>query len=156
MDDFVQSIRARPGRTFEAMNTVATPFASPLETHAAPPHGAPKTLLRAEDALVLCGAVAAYHHLGGPWALFALLFLAPDLSMLGYAAGPRAGAAVYNAVHTYLAPAALAVAGIWLPSLLPLAAIWSAHIAADRILGYGLKYASGFGDTHLGKRGKAR
>lgn len=32
--------------------------------------------------------------------------------------------------------------------------IWSAHIGFDRALGYGLKYASGFGATHLGRIGR--
>jgi hypothetical protein len=30
-----------------------------------------------------------------------------------------------------------------------------AHIGIDRALGYGLKYAEGFGFTHLGRIGKA-
>ncbi len=33
--------------------------------------------------------------------------------------------------------------------------IWLAHIGIDRALGYGLKYADGFGFTHLGRIGKA-
>ena len=36
------------------------------------------------------------------------------------------------------------------------AAIWVAHIAMDRALGYGLKLPTGFTDTHLGKIGKGR
>jgi hypothetical protein len=32
--------------------------------------------------------------------------------------------------------------------------IWLAHIGADRGLGYGLKYATAFGDTHLGYIGR--
>jgi len=36
-----------------------------------------------------------------------------------------------------------------------LALILAAHIAAARALGYGLKYASGFKDTHLGRIGKS-
>ena len=36
-----------------------------------------------------------------PWWLFAVLFLAPDLSMLGYLAGPRIGAVAYNLVHSW-------------------------------------------------------
>lgn len=30
------------------------------------------------------------------------------------------------------------------------ATIWAAHIGFDRALGYGLKYPTGFADTHLG------
>jgi hypothetical protein len=33
------------------------------------------------------------------------------------------------------------------------ALIWLAHIGLDRALGYGLKYGSGFRDTHLGRLG---
>ena len=32
--------------------------------------------------------------------------------------------------------------------------IWTAHIGFDRALGYGLKYPTGFGDTHLGRIGR--
>ena len=45
------------------------------------------------------------------------------------------------------------VAGVLLgPHALGL--IWIAHIGMDRMLGYGLKYASGFADTHLGRIGR--
>jgi hypothetical protein len=33
------------------------------------------------------------------------------------------------------------------------ALIWFAHIGMDRALGYGLKYETGFNDTHLGRIG---
>jgi hypothetical protein len=95
--------------------------------------------------------VAAFHRMGGGWALFAGLFLVPDLSMLGYLAGPRLGALGYNAGHSYLGPALLGVIGLAAASPLAaqLALIWSAHIGFDRLLGYGLKYPSAFGNTHL-------
>jgi hypothetical protein len=34
------------------------------------------------------------------------------------------------------------------------ACIWAAHVGFDRMLGYGLKYGTSFGDTHLGRRGR--
>jgi hypothetical protein len=40
------------------------------------------------------------------------------------------------------------------PLTLSIAMIWLAHIGFDRALGYGLKYASGFGFTDLGRIGK--
>lgn len=119
--------------------------------------GGPRLLLRVEGALVLGAALLAYAHLGGTWGWFALLFLLPDLSLLGYLAGPRVGAAVYNAGHSHLAPALLVGASLALhtPTLLLGAAIWAGHIGFDRMLGYGLKYATAFGDTHLGQVGRA-
>ena len=102
---------------------------------------------------MLVAACVAYWKLGGSWGYFALLFLAPDLSMLGYIAGKQVGAWCYNAVHTYLAPAVAAVLfyaadrSEWL--YLPV--IWVAHIGFDRLLGYGLKYPGDFKDTHLGR-----
>ena len=89
--------------------------------------------------------------------LATLLFLAPDLAMLGYLRSPRFGALIYNLGHTYAAPALLALAGLALgPPAYGLAAIWAAHIGFDRLLGYGLKLGTGFEQTHLGPIGKAR
>lgn len=120
--------------------------------------GMPRALLRLEGALVLGAALLAYAHLGGSWGWFAALFLLPDLSLLGYLAGPRVGAVAYNAGHSHLAPALLAVASVALgsPALLLGAAIWVGHIGFDRMLGYGLKYGTAFGDTHLGRVGSKR
>jgi hypothetical protein len=114
-----------------------------------------KLLLRLEYAALLLAALVAYQIGGGNWWLFLLLILAPDLSMLGYLAGPKAGAWCYNAVHSWIAAVALALAGLIAGSaLLPqLAIILAAHIAADRMLGYGLKHETGFKDTHLGRIG---
>jgi hypothetical protein len=38
--------------------------------------------------------------------------------------------------------------------VLGIALIWTAHIGFDRMMGYGLKYATAFGATHLGWRGR--
>lgn len=113
-------------------------------------------LLRLEWAALLAAAIAGYLFLGGSWLLFVLLILAPDLAMLGYLAGPRVGAIVYNAFHILVWPVVLFFAGLYAgqPILMQVAAIWIAHIAMDRALGYGLKLPTGFADTHLGKIGK--
>ncbi len=37
-----------------------------------------------------------------------------------------------------------------------IASIQLGHSAMDRVFGYGLKYTTGFQDTHLGKIGKAK
>ena len=76
---------------------------------------------------------------------------APDLSMVGYAAGPRVGAVTYDVAHTYAIPVALALVGVFADAdlALQIALVWAAHIGVDRAIGYGLKYPTGFRDTHL-------
>lgn len=124
----------------------------------------PVTWLRVEALFVFVAALAVYAWCGASWGLFALLFLVPDLSMLGYLRGPRTGAALYNLAHTYAGPALLAGLGACFalahegPGALlaasPYALIWAAHIAFDRVLGYGLKSPEGFKITHLGRIGR--
>ena len=119
--------------------------------------GGVKVLLRLEGLVLFAAMVLLYAVWGGSWWLFAILFLAPDLSFLAYLTDPKTGAIVYNAAHSYLAPVALMTLGFGLaePLTLSIAMIWLAHIGIDRALGYGLKYAAGFGVTHLGSIGKA-
>ncbi len=111
----------------------------------------PSILLRLEEVLLLTLTLYAYHHLHASWLLFAVLFLAPDLFMLGYLINPRVGSATYNLAHTLTIPLALLLTGYiqhWNLTT-ELALIWIAHIALDRLLGYGLKYPTFFKDTHL-------
>ena len=117
--------------------------------------GGVRTVLRLEGAAAFVAAIALYGHAGFPWLALVILFLAPDLSMLAYLAGPRAGALAYNLVHTYALALPLALAGFAVGSTIAsaLALILIAHIGFDRMLGYGLKYASGFNDTHLSRIG---
>jgi hypothetical protein len=114
------------------------------------------TLLRLEGLTLFAGMTLLYALWGGSWWIYFVLFLAPDLSFLGYLAGPRIGAIAYNAMHSYMAPMALMTAGFGFapPLVLSIAMIWLAHIGFDRALGYGLKYSAGFGFTHLGRIGK--
>ena len=114
-------------------------------------------LQRLEGLVALALGIAAYAWLGQSWWVFALLALAPDLAMLGYLRSTATGTLTYNLVHTYAGPALLALLGLATgPLAFGLAAIWTAHIGADRLLGYGLKLGSGFDQTHLGPIGKAR
>jgi hypothetical protein len=119
--------------------------------------GGVRIMLRLEGLALFVGMLLLYPQLGDSWWIFALLFLAPDLSFIAYLAGPRIGALVYNAVHCYVAPIALMALGIafFAPMVLSIATIWLAHIGIDRSLGYGLKYSAGFAFTHLGRIGKA-
>jgi hypothetical protein len=118
--------------------------------------GGVRDLLRWEGVTLFVGPTLFYLFSGAPWQVYALLFLVPDLSMLGYLAGPRVGAVVYNAAHATIGPLLLALAGLVLlePVMGSISLIWLAHIGLDRALGYGLKYSAGFRITHLGRIGK--
>lgn len=124
--------------------------------------GGVRAILRLEGAIVLTAAILAYRQFGAfGWGTFALFFLAPDLSFLGYLAGPRVGAAAYNAAHSSVGPAACIAAGVLLAGAFPpwvtgAGFIWCAHVGMDRALGFGLKYAGGFEATHLGTIGRGR
>lgn len=111
----------------------------------------PRALLHAEGAAVAAAAIALYFHADFPWWLLVALALAPDLSMVGYLAGPTIGAAAYDAAHTYSFPVALAAVGLIVDAAtaVQLGLIWLTHIGVDRAVGYGLKYPTGFKDTHL-------
>jgi hypothetical protein len=118
--------------------------------------GTPRLILRLEGFCLLAGSLWAYqvHHAGS--ALFAVLFLAPDLSMLGYLVNPKIGAATYDAAHTTVVYGPLAAYGYLSGSSVALAVglIGLAHVGFDRLLGYGLKYPLGLRYTHLGRVGK--
>jgi hypothetical protein len=122
-----------------------------------------RLILCGEGLALWAGATAGLALTGLSWWLCAALVLVPDLSLAAYGAGPRLGpmvygAMVYNALHSTIGPAVLAGLGLIAATtaLLGIAAVRGAHIGFDRMVGYGLKYATGFGDTHLGCVGRAR
>lgn len=137
----------RPRQAAQRISTVA---------EAGSVSGGVRALLRAEGLVVLAVSVAAYTQFGAGWGWFAALFLLPDVSFLAYLAGPRAGAWAYNAMHSYVGAVGLLAVGALggVPMLLAVGLVWCAHIGFDRMLGYGLKYDSGFGRTHLGRLGR--
>lgn len=127
-----------------------------IRDHALTTTGSMTLILRAEALAALFAGIVFYTLSGFSWVLFAALLLAPDLSLIGYTAGPQRGAFIYNAMHTYAAPllfgAASALSGA--PTGIAIAAIWVCHIALDRALGFGLKYGTDFKATHLGAIGR--
>lgn len=136
--------------------TSQPPFHAPPSGAGPGATGAVRGWLRLEGLAVLILATAVFAHGGHSWPLYAILFLVPDLSFLGYLAGPRTGARAYNAAHSYVGP--IAVALIFAATGRPpvIACIWAAHIGFDRMLGYGLKYPSAFQHTHLGRIGRRK
>jgi hypothetical protein len=88
---------------------------------------------------------------GATWIALAFIIL-PDIALMyGAAPGlergrlhPRA-VRFYNVVHSFWIPLAFMLAGLWLPPLVFTAgAVWAAHIAWDRGLGFGLRSREGY------------
>jgi hypothetical protein len=118
--------------------------------------GWPRRWLRTEAAVLLAGSLIAYAATRQSWWLLPLTILLPDLLAVGYLAGARAGAHLYNVAHSTALPAAVVALGWWQskPLVAALGLIWIAHIGIDRLLGYGLKYDGHFQHTHLGRLGQ--
>jgi hypothetical protein len=114
--------------------------------------GWPKTLLQLEGAAILGSSIWAYSRFNQSWWTFAGLLLVPDLGMVGYLSNTWLGATIYNSVHTETPPILLLCTALARndSTLAGWALCWLAHIGMDRMLGYGLKYGTGFGHTHLG------
>jgi hypothetical protein len=140
-------------------NSSSVPASSSIPGRPTPSRTTSVVLLQRLEGLALAVISAVlYARTGASWWLFAALWLLPDLSMLGYLRSPCIGARVYNAFHSYVPPATLALFAFLAHTSalqLPISLIWANHIAVDRMLGYGLKYAEGFGWTHLGRLGKS-
>ena len=112
---------------------------------------------RAENLAVAVAVVVVFVQLHFSWWWLPTLFLAFDVSAAGYLVNERIGAVSYNLAHAYVAPAVLLL-GYILSSARWCAfagLLWAFHIAADRVLGYGLKFPTSFQDTHLGRIGKS-
>jgi hypothetical protein len=113
----------------------------------------PDILLRLEGLLALVVGCVAYQRLYPQhWGVFALLFLAPDVSLLGYLRSANKGsAAFHNVVHCYVLPLVLGLLAWERGYVLggQVALIWMAHINFDRCLGYGLKFPESFRYTHI-------
>jgi hypothetical protein len=115
-----------------------------------------KTTMRMEELGFFLFSIFLFSALHYPWWFFPVLLFAPDISMLGYLAGPRIGAVIYNVVHHRALALFYYVGGILLavPVLSLAGIIILAHSSLDRVFGYGLKFTDSFGHTHLGRIGR--
>lgn len=109
-------------------------------------------LLKFEDLGTFLLSIFLFGQLDFAWWLYPALLLLPDLSMLGYLLGPKAGAITYNFFHHKLLGMTGWMLGMWLnwPVLALTGLILFGHAAMDRLFGYGLKYPNSFYNTHLG------
>ena len=120
--------------------------------------GAVRSWLRLEGLAAFVIGVALFGASGGNWLFLIPLLLLPDVSAIGYLAGPRIGAFTYNVVHNWVPGFVTLGIGAWLasPEITLAAAILIAHVGMDRAVGYGLKLPSSFHHTHLGRMGRTR
>lgn len=116
-------------------------------------------LLKLESTLLFIALTALYFILDLGFWPFVILFFAPDLTFVFYLFRPKVDAWAHN----YGVAVMIAVVGLvytfpfpWfgVGGLTSVGLVMAAHIAFDRMLGCGLKYESGFKDTHLGTIGR--
>jgi len=115
-----------------------------------------KNVIKLEEAAMLILSILAMIYLKVDWWYYTILFLGPDISMVGYLFGNRTGAFCYNVFHHKGIALTLLVIGFifnyWILQVIGL--ILFGHSSMDRMAGYGLKYEEGFKFTHLGTIGK--
>jgi hypothetical protein len=114
-----------------------------------------KHLIKLEELGMLLLSIAALSSHHPAWWIYLLLAFGPDISMLGYFFGNKAGAASYNLFHHKGIAIAIYVGGLFYnnETLILSGIILFGHASMDRIFGYGLKYDQGFKFTHLGEIG---
>ena len=115
-----------------------------------------KYTLKLEEAAQFALSIYLFSLLPFVWWWYLALFLAPDISMVGYLANSTVGAACYNVAHHKGVAVAVGSLGLVLNIqwLLFAGILLYGHSAFDRMMGYGLKHTDGFKHTHLGMIGK--
>ncbi len=111
-----------------------------------------KITLKLEEIAQFTLGILVFSQLNYAWWVFPALILVPDIGMLGYVINSKAGAALYNIFHHKGLAIVVAVLGFYIhnEAILLAGTILFSHSAMDRIMGYGLKYKTGFRFTHLG------
>ena len=117
-----------------------------------------RAIIQLEELAMLGISIYALYFLKVEWWVYPLLVLGPDISMLGYAAGNKTGAISYNLFHHKAIAIVLFLIGFinQIYSLEITGLILFGHSSMDRMLGYGLKYFTGFQFTHLGQIGRSK
>ena len=112
------------------------------------------TTLKLEELaqFALAAVLLYYQPLHFSWWVWIILFLLPDLGMIGYTVSPAAGAITYNLFHHKMIAILLLGIGYYadLPYFTLAGLLLYGHASFDRALGYGLKYADAFKHTHMG------
>lgn len=112
-----------------------------------------KNIVKLEGLAIFLAAIYFFYITEGAWLWFFVLFLVPDISMVGYLKDKRIGAILYNIVHNFFTAFLMIAFGLILKNLVlqHLGIILLAHVGFDRFFGYGLKYKDNFKSTHIQK-----
>ncbi|MCW3118172.1 MAG: hypothetical protein JWM28_2254 [Chitinophagaceae bacterium] len=115
-----------------------------------------KNILKLEEMVMLALSIYAMILFHADWWWWLLLLFGPDISLFGYLAGNKTGAACYNLFHHKAFAIAIFIIGLStkIDPLQLTGIILFGHSSMDRMLGYGLKLKEGFKFTHLGIIGK--
>jgi len=115
-----------------------------------------KQVIQLEELGMFLLSIFLFNQLSFAWWWFPTLILLPDISMIGYAAGNKIGAILYNFFHHKAVAIAVYMLGFYLHNELIqlIGIILFGHSSMDRFFGYGLKTFAGFKSTHLGEIGK--
>ncbi|HEY6503906.1 MAG TPA: DUF4260 domain-containing protein [Chitinophagaceae bacterium] len=115
-----------------------------------------KYIIRLEEATMFAACLLGLYYLNADGWFYPLVFLGPDISIVGYLAGNVAGAATYNLFHHKGIAVIFFLAGLFMPNelLLIIGIVLFGHSSMDRMFGYGLKFDKGFSYTHLSTLGK--
>jgi len=115
-----------------------------------------KTLIKLEELFLTLLSLYLFLALDYAWWWFLILFLTPDISMLGYLLNSKVGALSYNVVHHKGLAITLYILGalVHAPWLQLVGLILLGHSSLDRVFGYGLKHTDSFQHTHLGMIGR--
>jgi hypothetical protein len=116
-----------------------------------------KRLIQLEEAAMFGITIYVLYFLKVEWWVYLLLLIGPDISMIGYLAGNKVGAVMYNLFHHKAVAMIIFLIGLvnYNATLEIAGLVLFGHSSMDRMLGYGLKTFAGFKFTHLGQIGPA-
>lgn len=111
-----------------------------------------KNIIKIENLFLFVFSIFLFSQTDFAWWIYPLLFLLPDIGMVGYLINSNVGARTYNTTHFFGLAVLLILLGFYLGNdhVYITGIIILGHSAFDRILGYGLKYNDDFKHTHLG------
>lgn len=111
-----------------------------------------KNIIKLEEAAMFGLSIYLFSFTDFTWWWYLALILTPDIGMLGYIAGAKTGAFLYNLFHHKAIAIVILCLSWYFSSEWGMLAgiILFGHSSLDRMLGYGLKYNDSFQHTHLG------